>query len=195
MSLDAFSRWANRFRRDAVKDDMKLLRKHLQRVGLPDEPEKLIDGTIMYMSGCCAYLNIDGRSIDDFLAMQQYRPDVDADADYFFTFNLFGKTFGRIIMSLYPHYVDLADLYGHPWNDFKMCGYSDFRVARIDDDDMSADECDEIEKVVAGDILFDYTEDEIDIHVDNYSIEGILICYVQDVMREDMEMEYSPDSE
>ncbi len=195
MSQDAFSQWANRFRRDAVKDDMKLLRKHLNRVGLPDEPEKLIDGTIMYMSGCCAYLNIDGRSIEEFLAMQQYRTAVDADAHYFFTFNLLGKTFGRLVTSLYPHYVDLADLYGHPWNDFKMCGYSDFRIARVDDEDISTDEYNEIEKIVTGDILFDYSEDEIDIHVDNYSIDGVLICYVQDVLPEDMDKECSPEPE
>ena len=195
MSQDAFSRWANRFRRDAVQDEMTLLRKHLQRIGLPDEPEKLIDGTIMYMSGCCAYLKIDGRSVEDFLAMQRYRPAVDADAHYFFTFNLLGKTFGRIVMSLHSHYVDLADLYGHPWNDFKMCGYSDFRIARIDDEDISSDECDEIEKIVTGDLLFDYTEDEIDIRIDNYSIDGVLICDVQDVLPEDMDTECSTELE
>lgn len=189
MAQDVFSRWANRFRRDAVKDDMKLLRQHLQRVGLPDEPEELIDGTIMYMNGCCAYLKIDDRSIDNFLAMQEYRPNSNCEAEYFFTFNLRGKTYGRIVTSIHPHYVDLADLYGHPWNDFKMCGYSDFRVARIDDEDISADEFAEIEKIVTDDILFDYTEDEVDIHVDNYSIDGVLICYVQDVFTEDMDAE------
>lgn len=183
MTQDAFSRWANRFRRDAMKDDMALLRKHLQRIGLPDEPEKLLDGTIMYMSGCCAYLNIDGRPFEDFLAAQRYRPDADADVQHFFTFNLREKTFGRIATPLYPHYVDLADLYGHPWNDFRMCGYSDLRVVRIDDDNMSAEECDELEKVITDDLLFDYTEEEIDIHMDNYSVEGVLICNVQDVYR------------
>lgn len=189
MTQDVFSRWANRFRRDAVKDDMKLLRQHLQRVGLPDEPEKLIDGTIMYMSGCCAYLNIDGRSIEDFLAMQQYRPEVDADAHYFFTFNLHGRTFGRLVTSLHPHYVDLADLHDHPWNDFKMCGYSEFRVSRLDDSDISDEETEQIERLITEDIRFDYTEDEVDIHVDNYSIDGVLICYVQDILPEDMDAE------
>lgn len=187
MAQDAFSRWANRFRHDAVKDDMKLLRQHLHRVGLPDEPEKLIDGTIMYMSGCCAYLNIDGRSIEDFLDMQQYRPAVDSDVNYFFTFNLHGRTFGRLITSMHLPYVDLAVLYDHPWDDFKMCGYSDFRVSRLDDCDISDKETDEIERLITEDILFDYTEDEIDIRVDNYSIDGVLICYVQDVIPEDQE--------
>jgi len=69
----------------------------------------------------------------------------------------------------------------HPWNDFKMCGYSDFRVARLDDCDILDEEADEIERVISEDIRFDYTDDEVDFYIDNYSIEGILICYVQDV--------------
>ena len=188
MSQSAFSIWANRFQRDAMKDGMALLRRHLQRVGLPDDPQKLIDGTIMYMLGCCAYLKVDGRSIDDFLAMQQYRPDLEADADYLFTFNLLDKTFGRIVTSLQPHYVDLADLFGHPWNDFRMCGYSDFRVARIDGGDISDDEANMLEREILEDLCFDYTEDEIDIQIDNYSIDGVLICYVHDVAPEDMDV-------
>lgn len=47
MAQNAFSRWANRFLRDAAKDNMKLLRQHLQRAGLPDEPEKFIEETII----------------------------------------------------------------------------------------------------------------------------------------------------
>ena len=59
---------------------MSLLRDHLHRIGQSDEPEKLIDGTIMIMSACCAYLQIDGRSMDDVLDMQAYRPDRDGDS-------------------------------------------------------------------------------------------------------------------
>lgn len=189
MSQDAFSRWAIRFRRDAEKDDMMLLRKHLKRVGLPDEPEKLVAGTIMYMSACCAYLSFEGHPIDDFFAMQQYQSDLDADFHYSFTFNLRGKIFGRIIAPLPPQYVDLADLYGHPWDDFKMCGYSDFRVARLDDDNLAENEIEEIEEAITDDIRFDYTEDEVDIYIDNYSIDGVLVCHVQDVFPEDMDDE------
>jgi hypothetical protein len=54
MQIDAFRQWQNTFRRDAKKDGLTVLRNHLHRVGLPDEPEKLLDGTIMYMSACCA---------------------------------------------------------------------------------------------------------------------------------------------
>ncbi|NLB54618.1 MAG: hypothetical protein GX811_02415 [Lentisphaerae bacterium] len=187
MSQDAFSQWANRFRRDAVKDGMRLLRKHLQRIGLPDEPEKLIDGTIMYMSGCCAYLKIDGRAIGEFLAMQSYRPTLDADSHYSFTFNLFGLTFGRIITPLDMKCLDLADLHDHPWFDFKTCGYYDFRVARLDDKALSGDEIEDIEKEITYDIFFDYTEEDVDIWFDRDTIDGVLIVYVHDIFPEDQE--------
>lgn len=187
MAQDAFSRWANRFRRDAVKDDMKLLRQHLQRVGLPDEPDKLIDGTIMYMSGCCAYLNIDGRPVDGFLAMQAYRPNFDTNSHYSFTFNLFDKTFGRIITPLDAKCLDLADLHDNPWNDFKMCGYSDFRVARLDDGALEEDEITGIEKAITDDIRFDYSEDEVDIWIDRDTIGGVLVVHVNDMIPEDQE--------
>lgn len=185
MAKEAFSRWTDQFRRDAIKDDMALLRTHLERIGLPDEPEKLIEGTIVFMSVCCAYLGMDGRSVDDMLAIQQYRPNVDANTHYSFTFNLFGEAFGRIITPLYPKFVDLADLHDHPWYDFQMCGYSDFRIARIDEGDLSEAESDEIKEVVTGDILFDYTEDEVDIWFDQYSICGVLIGHVDDVLSMD----------
>ncbi len=182
MSKDAFSRWADRFRRDAIKDDMVLLRAHLERIGLPDEPEKLIDGTILFMSACCAYLGMDSRSEEDMLAIQQYRPTADAHDHYYFTFNLFNEAFGRVITPLHPTFVDLADLHDHPWYDYRRFGYSDIRVARIDEGNLSEDECDEIEKIITDDIRFDYTEEEVDIRVDRDSIHGLLIGYVNDVL-------------
>ena len=65
MQEKAFKQWEKSFRRDAEKDGMALLREHLQRLDLRDEPEKLLNGTIMFMSACCAYLNIDGRTFND----------------------------------------------------------------------------------------------------------------------------------
>lgn len=187
MQIDAFRQWQNTFRRDAKKDGLTVLRNHLHRVGLPDEPEKLLDGTIMYMSACCAYLDIDARSIDGFLSMQAYHPDLDPNSHYSFTFNLFDRTFGRIISPLDAKCLDLADLYGHPWHDFKMCGYSDFRVARIDGCALSENEIAEIEKAITYDIRFDYTEDEVNFWIDQDAIDGLLLVYLQDVVHDEDE--------
>jgi len=182
MPKNTFSRWANRFRRDAVKDNMELARDHLQRVGLPDEPEKLIDGTVMFMIACCAYLQIDGRSMDDLLALQAYHPDLDADSYYSFTFNLFDKAFGRVIAPRDIKYIDLADLNDYPWNDFKMCGYYDFRVARLDYKALSEPEIEEIENAITDDIRFDYSEEEVELLFDRDTVPGVLVVYVMDIM-------------
>ena len=181
MSWDVVHRWIDRFRRDAAKDDMRLLRKHLKRVGLPDEPEKLVEGTIMYTIGCCAYLDLERRSIKEFIAMQSYRPALDPDFYYSFTFNLRELTFGRLISPLVMKFVDFFDLFNHPWNEFKKCGYSDFRVARLDDKALSEDEIEELENVIIDDIRFDSTEEEVNVYVDPDTVDGVLLAYVQDV--------------
>ena len=186
MPKNPFRQWSDSFRLDAEKDGMMVLRNHLQRVGLPDEPDKLLDGTIMFMSACYAYLTIDGRSIEDFLAMQAYRPTTN-DSHYSFTFNLCDRTYGRIITALDIMCIDLADLFGHPWDDFKMCGYSDFRVARIDEFALTGREIEDIEKAITSDIRYDYSEDEVEFWTDPDSIDGVLYVHVYDVTPEDEE--------
>lgn len=185
MQEKAFKQWEKSFRRDAEKDGMALLRKHLQRLDLRDEPEKLLNGTIMFMSVCCTYLNIDGRAFNDFLAIQAYRPLCDEVANYSFTFNLCDRVYARIITPIDVKCLDLADLYGHPWHEFKMCGFSDFRVFRIDGNALSKDEIEQIEKVISDDIRFDYSEDEVDFWTDQDSIDGALLVCVYDVENDD----------
>ncbi len=186
MLKDEFSKWENQFRSDATKDGMLSLSKHLQRIGLTDHPQKLLHGTVMYLVGCCAYLGLDDREIGKFLAMQKYRPAVDADSHYAFTFCLHGRAFGRIITPLTGMCVDLADLYGHPWHEFQMCGYGEIRISRIDDGHLSKPEIEEIEQFIENDIYFDYGEDEVRFWTDPDSVPGVLIVCVYDVMPEDL---------
>ena len=181
MSSDAFRKWANRFRCEAVIDSAALLRNHLQRIGLPDEPEKLVEGTILCVNVAGAYSDNEGRNIKEFLSQQSYRPTLDPDSYYSFTFNLRQHTFARVISPLKDKTLDLADLYGHPWKEFKMCGYSEIRIARLDDADLSEAEYDQIEKTIIDDIFFDFTEDEVYIAFDREAVHGILVAYFMDV--------------
>lgn len=75
MSKDVFHKWEARFRRDAAADGMALLRDHLEYLVLPGEPEKLLEGTIMFTRASCAYLNIDACPIDQFLSLQTLQAD------------------------------------------------------------------------------------------------------------------------
>lgn len=189
MTKNAFSRWANRFRREAMRDNMELARNHLQRIGLPDEPEKLVDGTIMFMTACCAYLQIDGRSMGEILGTQAYRPDLDADSYYSLTFNLFDRAFGRVIAPRDFKCLDLADLHDFPWDDFRRCGYYDFRVARLDNKALSNLEIEEIENAITNDIRFDYSEEEVAIIFDRDAVPGVLVVYLVDIMQDNEEMD------
>ncbi len=181
MSSDAFRKWANRFRCEAVIDGAALLRNHLQRIGLPDEPEKLVEGTLLFVNVAGAYSENEGRTIKEFLSQQSYRPTLDPNAYYSFTFNLRQHTFARIITPLKDKTLDLADLYGHPWKEFKMCGYSEIRIARLDDTPLSEAEYDQIEKTITDDIFFDFTDDEVLIAFDREAVPGILVAYFLDV--------------
>ena len=181
MSSDAFRKWVNRFRCEAVIDSASLLRKHLQRIGLPDEPEKLVEGTILCVNVAGAYSENEGRAIKEFLSQQSYRPTLDPNSYYSFTFNLREHTFARIFTPLKDKTLDLADLYGHPWNQFKMCGYSEIRVARLDDADLSEAEYENIEKTITDDIFFDFTDDEVYIAFDREAVTGILVAYFIDI--------------
>ncbi len=185
MSSDAFRKWANRFRCEAVIDSAALLRQHLQRIGLPDEPEKLVEGTILCVKVAGAYSENEGRTIKEFLSQQSYRPTLDPDSCYSFTFNLRGQTYARIITPLKDKTLDLADLYGHPWNQFKMCGYSEIRIARLDDTPLSEAEYGNIEKTITDDIFFDFTDDEAYIAFDREAVRGILVAYFLDVVPAD----------
>jgi hypothetical protein len=164
-----------------VIDSAALLRNHLQRIGLPDEPEKLVEGTILCVNVAGAYSDNEGRNIKEFLSQQSYRPTLDPDSYYSFTFNLRQHTFARVISPLKDKTLDLADLYGHPWKEFKMCGYSEIRIARLDDADLSEAEYDQIEKTIIDDIFFDFTEDEVYIAFDREAVHGILVAYFMDV--------------
>ena len=46
MSLSNVSHWVRKLKKDAEADSFALFREHLHRLGLPDEPELLLAGTI-----------------------------------------------------------------------------------------------------------------------------------------------------
>jgi hypothetical protein len=173
--------WEREFRNTAEADNLTFFRDHLYKLGLPDEPEMLLYGTAQLVGACCAYASLDGQAFEKFLAMQKYRPDDGGDGRYTFTFDLCGKAFGRILVSSKVGTIDLADLYGHPWWEYEVCGYHSFWVSRTDGDDLSNEDLAQIQEEVIYDLRFDYTEDELDIWFDDSFIEGSLLVTVQDV--------------
>jgi hypothetical protein len=183
MPANALNQWIRDFSKAAKADKLALFRDHLKRLGLPDEPELLLQGTIEAVTACCAYLNVDGRPVDKFLAMQRYNPADALDAEYALTFDLCRKAYARLLAPrkkmLFE--IDLADLYGHPWMPFKVCGYFTIMVSRVDGRALTDTELEMIEKAVTEDLRYDYPEDELSFWFDPDSIEGVMAVTVQDV--------------
>jgi hypothetical protein len=180
MDLSNLERWADKFREAAEDDECALLRDHLCRLELPETPELLLEGTIQVIFACIIYANLDGKPFDAFLRMQHYDPSRAHHAPYAFTFDLFGKAFGRVLYSRKAGVLDLADLYGHSWNLFGVSGYDAIHITRSDGRELSKRELARLEKEVTEDLRYDYEEDELDIGFDSTRIEGSLIVTLRD---------------
>lgn len=159
------------------------MREHLRRLDLLAKPEMILEGTIQVVQACTAYLILDCQSYAPFLAMQTYAPARSPGARYAFTFDLSGKAFARVLVARKLRGLDLADLYGHPWDKYKICGFCHFWITRADWVPLKSQELVRLEQEVTEDLRFDYSEDELDVWFDNVHTAGSLFVTVQD--RED----------
>lgn len=179
--MRALAGWEEKFRAEAQADDYLLFRTLLRRLELPDEPTLMLDGTIMLIQTSSAYLAMDNRKVEDFLSWQQYAPVKVSRKPYQVVFDIHGMAYARIKLPATLQPLDLADLYGAPWDKLKICGYCDFWISRINGTSLTRKEIAAFEKVVESDLRFDYTEDELAFWFDPDSHEGILKVSVQDV--------------
>jgi hypothetical protein len=190
MSNSSLERWERELRSAAKSDNLALFADHLHKLDLPaEEAAALLRGTVLVVQACCAYASLDGQSPAKFLAMQKYHPAGGGDARYAFTFNLSGKAFARVLVSGKDSVLDLADLYGHPWWEYEVCGYRCFWVSRTDGEDLSADELAQFETEITEDLRFDYSDDELQFWFDDTTFEGVLQVTLQDVDRSEDEDE------
>ena len=128
-----------------------------------------------------SYLSVETRETDRFLAQQSYDPSRVADGPYLVTFNIHNKAYARVITPEPFQHLDFADLYGTPWNRYKLVGYNEFWISRTDRQDLSPEEISDLDKSVTDDLRFDYAEDELAFWFDPDTIEGVLGVSVQDV--------------
>jgi hypothetical protein len=186
MPKDPLREWEQEFRSAAKADNLALFRDHLNKLGLPVKPKELLEGTIWAVQACCAYVDMDGRSYEDFLATQKYHVTDVMNAKYEFTFDIYGEFFARILTSKkIDPCLDLADLYGHAWHKYKVCGYNEIWVSRTDGKDLTTREKAKLEEEVTNDLRYDYSEDELSFWFDDSTIEGVLRVYVYYVEDED----------
>jgi hypothetical protein len=180
MLKSALQNWEQKFRRDAKADKMATFREHMHRLNLRGKPELMLEGTILMIQACYAYAKMDGVPFAAFLKTQKYKPALQGVAKYAFTFDLCGKAFARVLVSEKLKMLDLADMYGHPWQDYKMCGYNRLWITRTDSKPLKSTELEKFEQYVTNDLRYDYSEDELDFWFDDSQPDGALYVYVYD---------------
>jgi hypothetical protein len=179
--LNGLRRWEKRFRADARADNYELFRNHLRRLGLPEKPELLLEGTINVIQAIWVFANRDRQPIASFLANQQYDQLKAPDPHYIFTFDLCGKAYARVIVNSVKKYpLDLADLFGYPWYDYKVAGFESIWISHPDWSSLTSAEVDQLEIDVIDDLLFDYSDDEIFYGFDDTLDPSYLFVCVED---------------
>ena len=177
----ALAQWEKSFRAAAEADNYKIFEALLLSLDLPEDPNLVLDGTIVFVQRCVAYMTLDDRQVMAFLAQQQYDPAKVADAPYRVTFNLHHRAYACVNLPASLGVVDLADLYGTPWEEYRAVGYCDFWIARADGVALRAKEITDFEETVECDLRFDYCEEELSFWADPDTHKGVLQFTVQDV--------------
>lgn len=182
MNLEAIDTWEKKFRKDALEDNLTIFREHLRRLELPDEPELLLDGTIKLVRLCAGYCSLDNRDseFNDFLAAQTYDPAKSIKAKYAYTFKIHTKAYARVFVEFTKDPLDLADIYGSPWHEYQVCGFDLLWISHLDWSPLSKDEAIEIEREVTEDILYDYSEEELNYWCDSSMFEEFVLVNIQD---------------
>lgn len=181
---DALDRWEQDYRAEARADDYAELREHLRRLELPDDPELMLEGTIAIVRRHAGYSALDDRDeeFDEFLQMQKYNLQTVIGGKYVFTFSIFGRAYGRVIVETKVGVLDLADLYGSPWPDYQVVGFNRLWISHPDWSDMADEELRGLEGEITDDLRFDYSEDELDFWFDGELDQSFLFVVVQDVV-------------
>jgi hypothetical protein len=182
LEYTTYRSWEKRLRAAASSDSYALFRDHMRRLSLPEKPKLMLEGTIRVIQAILAFASLDGRPLGRFLDMQEYNSSEAPDARYALTFDLCGEAFARVLVnSLQESLLDLADLYGYPWDDYKVAGYWCFWISHPDWSRLTSVELKQLESEVTDDLRFDYSEDELDFWFDDSLDASYLFVRLQDV--------------
>lgn len=184
MIEEMLDQWEREFRTAALVDEMTIFRDHLRRLGLPDSPYLMLEGTIQIVRRCASYAAVDQRveGFRDFLAMQTYDPAQSTESRYAYSFDIFGKAFGRVLIKAYDGTLDLADIYGSPWNEHELVGFRYLWVSHPDWSPLLPGEASEIDDAITSDLRFDYTDEEVDFWCDDSLDESYVGVSIWDVV-------------
>lgn len=179
--LNHLRQWEKRFRAEARADNYSFFRDHLKRLELPVKPRLMLAGTVKLMQAIWVFTNVDNQMISGFLANQQYDLSNSPDPRYIFTFSLWGKAFPRVVVGSGRKYpLNLADLFGFPWRDYKVAGFDKIWISHPDWSPLTDNEFQQLETEVTEDLYFDYGKDEVDVYFDDSTDPCCLAVNIQE---------------
>lgn len=162
---EAFPEWQREFVADGEADDCIEIRRHIEYLELDCSPATLLDGTTQLLAAVLAYLQIDGREWADFLKRQRYRLGGANLPYYCLTFSFGRGHYGRVLTDKAIAGVDFADLFGHPWNEYKLAGFHEVYISKLDGEPIDNDELETLYLRVTRDMYYDYTEEDVGVDV------------------------------
>ncbi len=174
----SFRKWKKEFVSAAKADGCNEFRRHLEHLGMGDQPETMLQGTLMLMPAVMAYRHFDGQSNEELLCKQKYWLEGEGLPRYCLTFS-FGPMVGRILTDERFAQIDFADLFGHLWYDFRGVGFDSVWISRLDGKSIDDSEFNAIESHVLGDLYFDYDESEVAADVAFMDIDDSVLLTVQ----------------
>lgn len=164
MPFDKINAWEKAFRDSAELDAYKSFSDHLEFVGLEGDPKNMLEATIELVRTSAAYYCIDHQPVESFLENQTYYSTSAPQLTYIYTFDLCGKAYARTLDDSEHKLIDLADLFGSPWEEYKVAGYSQFWISRADRKPLLIKEIKQLIKLVRDDLYFDYGKDNLLLH-------------------------------
>jgi len=182
MKRNILDEWETDFRAASMADGLTLFRDHLRRLDLPDEPELMLEGTISLVRQCFCFSSLDnhGKEFQQLLSMQTYDPANAGSPKYAYTFDIHGRAYPRILIRSKDGTLDLADLYGSLWDGYQVCGFNTLWISHPDWSPLTKEEVADIEREVTDDILFDYSEDELNFWCDGELDSSYVFMNIQD---------------
>ena len=176
-----YADWQRQFAADAVADDANEILRHIDYLGLDCSRADMLMGTDMLLAAAIAYSHMDGRDCTDFIRQQRYWLRGEGLPFYILTFDLVKKHFGRLLTEKKISGVDFADLFNHPWNEYRTAGFHAVHISRLDGEPIEDDERQALELRFTEDMYFDYTDEEVSASLNMTELDDTVLATAVDI--------------
>jgi hypothetical protein len=166
--MSAFDRWVREFSAAAAADRYRELLRPIKHLDFECPAKNVMEATVWLVCAVVTFCKMDGRDSETFLKQQHYLPQSKCENEYCLIFDLSGvgkKYFGRIVTDANFTSIDLEDLFNFEWPMSQTAGFSEVYVTRLDGRRIPKRELRRLYKLVAEDMYYGYSEEELSVDV------------------------------